>query len=73
MKCYRLLTGSVYDAKTDSFVATIFHMRFYASDRNVLMYLITVAGAPSGRVIDADQVLGEDNTPPKYPPKKLPN
>lgn len=73
MKCYRLLTGSEYIPKTDSFGWTVFHMRYYAKDRGTLKMLIAYSGAPSGRIIDASVVISEERSSMDYPPEPLPS
>lgn len=73
MKAYRVLTGTAYVAPLDAFFPTVFHMTFYAKDKDVLKYLIFVSGSPSGRIIPARNVKQEEEWADDYPPEQLPN
>lgn len=57
MKSYRVVVGSEYHAGRDIFLATAFHMTFYATDMDVLKYLMVVANCPPGRTYEACKVL----------------
>lgn len=70
MNAYRVVVGSEYNASRDIFLATAFHMTFYASDREVLKYLMVVANCPSGRIYEAKKVImmGEQKKFPNHIP-----
>jgi len=57
MKAYRVVVGSEYNASRDIFLASAFHMTFYASDKRVLKYLIYISNCPSGRIYEADRIV----------------
>lgn len=53
---YRVVTGSIFNPKEDEFDIAVFHMTFWAADKDVLSYLIFLSGCPSGRIYAACDV-----------------
>ena len=60
LPAYRVLTGSQYSPGDDTFIATVFHMTFYASDKDVLSYLMIISNCPNGRIYPSEQVHSAD-------------
>jgi len=65
---FRVITGEQHDAGDGEFIATAFHMTFYAKDIRVLKFLITFAQSPLGSIVLADHV---EETPKKYSGKPV--
>lgn len=53
---FRVVTGQQHYAGYGEYIATAFHMTFYAKDIRTLKLLITLADCPTGTIYLADQI-----------------